>query len=161
MAYIIFDLDHTVIDSSHRQATLPCGALDLAHWRENCTREKIMLDTLLPLADTMRRYYNEGKHRIIVCTARIVTEHDMEFLETHGLDYHHFISRGETDMRGDAEYKVARLTEYAKTQGFSSLADMRAIMYDDNLKVIKAMFANRVLCLNAITENKRILKKAA
>ena len=31
----IFDLDHTVIDSSHRQITRPDGSLDLDAWIEN------------------------------------------------------------------------------------------------------------------------------
>jgi hypothetical protein len=38
----IYDLDHTLLDSSHRQATLPNGDLDLAHWIENSTPEKVM-----------------------------------------------------------------------------------------------------------------------
>ena len=37
----IFDLDGTVIDSSHRQLALPNGDIDLTHWRENSTKEKI------------------------------------------------------------------------------------------------------------------------
>ena len=37
----IFDLDHTVIDSSHRQATRPDGSLDLEHWKANSTRQLI------------------------------------------------------------------------------------------------------------------------
>jgi hypothetical protein len=49
----IFDLDHTVIDSSHRQLTRADGSLDLDHWIENCTREKIYQDKLLPLAKLM------------------------------------------------------------------------------------------------------------
>ena len=46
----IFDLDGTIIDSSHRQATLPDGTLNLAHWFENATPEKIFEDKVLPLA---------------------------------------------------------------------------------------------------------------
>ena len=48
--HFIFDLDHTVIDSSHRQITRPDGSLDLAAWRRHNTRANIMRDTLLPLA---------------------------------------------------------------------------------------------------------------
>ena len=44
----IFDLDHTVIDSSHRQLTREDGSLDLDNWIENCTHEKIMQDSLFP-----------------------------------------------------------------------------------------------------------------
>ena len=51
----IFDLDHTVIDSSHRQLTREDGSLDLDNWIENCTHEKIMQDRLLPLASSFKR----------------------------------------------------------------------------------------------------------
>ena len=53
----IFDLDHTVIDSSHRQLTKADGSLDLAHWIANNTREKIMADSLLPLATQWRKAF--------------------------------------------------------------------------------------------------------
>ena len=56
----IFDLDHTVIDSSHRQATLPNGDLNLQHWRENATPEKIAQDSLLPLADEWKKAKAKG-----------------------------------------------------------------------------------------------------
>ena len=51
----IFDLDGTVIDSSHRQLALPNGDIDLTHWKENSTKEKIFKDELLPLARYMKR----------------------------------------------------------------------------------------------------------
>jgi len=36
----IFDLDGTVIDSSHRQATKPDGTLNLEHWFEMQRQKK-------------------------------------------------------------------------------------------------------------------------
>ncbi len=52
-----FDLDGTVIDSSHR-ATLTVDngqvVLDLNAWRQDSTYENIMKDSLLPLANYMR-----------------------------------------------------------------------------------------------------------
>jgi hypothetical protein len=53
----IYDLDHTVIDSTHRQATLADGSLDLAHWIENNTPELIARDSLLPLAKANAREF--------------------------------------------------------------------------------------------------------
>jgi len=53
----IFDLDGTVLDSSHRQATKPDGTLDLAKWFENATPEKIFQDKVLPLAQQMRKRF--------------------------------------------------------------------------------------------------------
>ena len=46
----IFDMDGTIIDSSHRQATLPDGTLNLSAWIENATPAKIAKDVVLPLA---------------------------------------------------------------------------------------------------------------
>lgn len=157
MAYVIFDLDHTVIDSTHRQLTLPDGSLDLAHWLENCTREKIMRDTLLPLANIMRQYYAAG-HTVIVCTARSGhCNDDREFLAMHNLPYHHWLSRGDS-QEPDAALKVRLLTELAVSLGYPSLAHMGAIMFDDNQKVIAAMCRNRVICLDAVSYNRNLAR---
>lgn len=151
----IFDLDHTVIDSSHRQLTKPDGSLCLDSWRESCTREKIFRDTLLPLADIMRRYYNEG-HEIVVCTARVCTQHDLDFLADNDLRYHHFLSRDSDDMRPDAEYKLGKLNLWAMEVGKPIDWRTRAMMFDDNVSVIRAMLANRLYCFDAIKYNQRL-----
>ena len=65
----IFDLDGTIIDSSHRQATLADGTLNLPAWIENSTAEKIFGDTVLPLATQVRRRQKAGDY-VMVCTAR-------------------------------------------------------------------------------------------
>lgn len=155
MQYVIFDLDHTVIDSSHRQLTLPDGSLDLAHWRENCTRDKIFADSLLPLARIMQQH-NERGDFVIICTARMVTQHDLDYLEAMGLDYRVILKRDEGDERGDAAMKVALLTELAELLAYDSVADMRALMYDDNARVIDAMRALGVACFDAIEHNNRL-----
>ena len=50
----IFDLDDTVIDSSHR-ATLKGFDLDLDAWKRDSTYENIMKDSLLPNGETSKR----------------------------------------------------------------------------------------------------------
>jgi len=152
---MIFDLDHTVIDSSHRQLTRADGSLDLDHWLENCTREKIFADTLLPLANVMRRYYDEG-HTIVVCTARSGPCHDdREFLESQGLRYHHWLSRGDS-MESDAALKTRLLNEWAESQGFYSTWRVDAIMFDDNQAVIAQMLRDRLMCFDAHKYNRRL-----
>lgn len=154
MAYVIFDLDHTVICSKHRAATLPCGSLDLAHWRENSTAEMIAKDGLLPLATAMRAIYAAG-HTVVVCTARVMSEHDLAFLDMHGLKYHAMLCRdGENDHRRDADLKVQKLTEYFASQGTSIWA-ARPIMFDDNLSVLDAVRRQGVICIDATKENAR------
>lgn len=160
MTYVIFDLDGTVIDSSHRQNTLPDGSLDLEHWLENNTHEKIMGDSLLPLAEHMRLVKAAG-HKVIVCTARSPHETNHIFLDKHELLYDVFLSRGSNDMRGDAELKVQLLEEYFASEGYKSVADACAIMYDDNLKVIAAMRSIGIICWDAAKTNARLYGEMA
>ena len=56
----IFDLDGTVIDSSHRTPNKPDGTLDLEGYFELRTRKNIFKDTLLPLAEKMKEMYAAG-----------------------------------------------------------------------------------------------------
>ena len=80
----IFDLDGTIIDSSHRQATLADGTLNLPAWIENSTPEKIFADTVLPLATQVRRRQKAGDY-VMVCTARQMSDADFEFLQDAGI----------------------------------------------------------------------------
>ena len=73
--FCIFDLDGTVIDSSHRKLAKPDGSLDLEHWIDNCTPEKIAADSLLPLVSLMRKNWRGG-HTVLVCTARVLSDAD-------------------------------------------------------------------------------------
>lgn len=155
MAYIIFDLDGTVIDSTHRQATLADGSLDLAHWFEHNTPEKILNDSLLPLADTMRALAAIG-HTIVVCTARAIQNADKAFLAINLLPYDALLHREAGNMEGDASLKIRLLETYFVGQGFKNAADAKAIMFDDNLKVIDAMTSIGIHCYDATKVNKRL-----
>lgn len=157
MQIVVFDLDGTVIDSSHRHLSKPDGSIDLAHWRENCTREMIMKDSLLPLARSMRAMKAAG-HHIVICTARVITEHDMAFIVKNDLPFDGFLCReGENDNRPDGSMKVTLLTEYVQALGYKSIRDSGLIMFDDNLKVIAAISAAGGMCFNAIKENARLV----
>lgn len=161
MAYFIFDLDGTVICSRHRANTLPDGSLDLANWIENCTEEKILKDSLLPMARAMQALYTIG-HNIVICTARTWTKHDSLFLEINGLRYHtllHRLMHPDAHTIGDGQLKIDLLNDYFRGQGFSSPAEAKAIMYDDNLKVIAAMQSIGIKCYNADDCNRQMLGK--
>lgn len=151
---VVFDLDGTVIDSSHRHLAKADGSLDLEHWIENCTAEKIFADRLLPLARAMRNIHKAG-HHVVICTARVMSEHDLAYLENNNLPYHGLLSRAEGDRRPDAEMKVDLLGKYLAQLGFASIREANCIMFDDNLKVISAMLQQGVLCINATNENIR------
>lgn len=151
---VIFDLDGTVICSQHRHLSKPDGSLDLEHWIENCTAEKIFADKLLPLARSMRRMHKAG-HHVVICTARVMSEHDLAYLANNGLPYHGLLSRAEGDRRPDAEMKVCLLNRYLFEMGYGSIREANCIMFDDNLKVLEAMRQQGVICINATNENAR------
>jgi len=151
--HFIFDLDHTVIDSSHRQLTKADGSLDLTHWRENCTHEKIMGDTLLPLARTMQDAINNGQN-VIICTARVLGRSDIIFLAKHGLLASVILSRPEGDNTPDAELKTRLLKQHCQKVGITWARFTRsAYMFDDNANVLAEMKSHGITALNAIKIN--------
>ena len=154
----IFDLDHTVIDSSHRQLTRADGSLDLDHWIENCTREKIYSDKLLPLARLMRSAYAQG-HDVIVCTARVLSAHDHGFLATHNLRSNYILSRALGDNRPDAEMKRDLLIKYFSARKIPLARWTRqAYFYDDNQAVLAMAQDLGITARDAIQLNSKLQK---
>ncbi len=171
---MIFDLDGTVIDTSHRYRNKPCGTIDLDYWFRNSTPENIARDTLLPLADEWRRYHSEG-HTIVVCTARSWERHELmtcepgpiyeRYLEENNLPYHALLHRvmagPDHESYSDGDLKTRLLDDWARREGLPPCWRKNAVMYDDNLSVIKKMFADRLICLDANIHNRRLaLRKA-
>ena len=152
---LIFDLDHTVIDSSHRQATLADGSLDLAHWIENNTPEKISNDSLLPIADIMREGKKAG-NVIGICTARVLQDADFKFLADNGLEFDFCLSRKMGDNTGDADLKENLLREYSANRNidFNDFCSMIDLFYDDNQKVLERLEALNIKAFDAILTNK-------
>ncbi len=149
----IFDLDHTVIDSSHRQLTRADGTLDLDNWIANCTAEKIYQDKLLPLARLMRSAYSQG-HHVIICTARVLSAHDHGFLATHNLRADYILSRAMGDNRADAEMKRDLLINYFASKNIPLARWTRnAVFYDDNQAVLDMAQDLGIRAKNAIQIN--------
>jgi len=152
----IFDLDHTVIDSSHRQATRPDGSLDLDHWREHSTPDLIERDTLLPLAHEWRKIHRKGG-TIIVCTARVMGYADYFYLGSRGMFAEKIISRQEGDTTPDDLLKLRGLRQYAADIGMSwRKFCASSMMFDDNLNVIQTLTNNGLSCQNALEINKAL-----
>ena len=127
----IFDLDGTIIDSSHRQATLPDGTLNLAHWLENATPEKIFEDKVLPLAQQVRKRQKRGDF-VMVCTARTMSEADFEFLMNEGINPHKIISRPHGNQEPDGQLKAKQLKQFFNLKQFQKASK---IMFDDAASV--------------------------
>jgi hydroxymethylpyrimidine pyrophosphatase-like HAD family hydrolase len=75
-----YDLDGTLLDSSHRYRALPNGNVDLDHWLAN--RYRCLNDTLLPLADTYKAHLAEPQTYVIICTLRTPTALDILAIRT-------------------------------------------------------------------------------
>ena len=75
----IYDLDGTIIDSSHRARHDQNGILDLEDWKRNNTKENIFRDDLLPMYWQLRSDYERG-NIIVLCTARELGKWDYEYI---------------------------------------------------------------------------------
>ena len=134
MKLAIFDLDGTVICSKHRHAALPNGDIDLVHWVENSTPRKIAADSLLPLVNKLRTLYAKG-HKVIICTARVMSRHDYQFLLRNNIPFDWVISRPKGCTTPDAELKREKLERlFARLNVKPGCAQM----WDDNDKVLTA-----------------------
>ena len=124
---LLFDLDHTVIDSSHRQITRPDGSLDLAAWIKNNTAPTSCADTLLPLAAQWRLADKERRdHRHLHCARN--GRHDYDFLAaTWPAVGRACLSRRRWRTLPDADLKETLIRKYAIGSAYVMGAILRYI----------------------------------
>lgn len=157
---LIFDLDETVINSSHRTPNNPDGTLNLQGYKMNHTPANVFMDTLLPLAATMKRAIASG-YKVAVLTARDMAWFDRDFLKAHGINPKHIYSRDKCRSArhysmSDGAYKV----EWFNKMPPSLVAGQHVIMFDDSKPVKAAMRAIGVTCLCAHKVNARLYANA-
>ena len=154
----IFDLDGTVIDSSHRTRFLADGSLDLDYWQANATPRNIAADTLLPLAKQMQSAYARGNCLVMVCTARVMSASDYLFLDMNGLQYHAITSRPEGETMPDFALKLYALHGLCSEHGWSWARFRKmAVMYDDNLSVINSLTSEGIQVYNSTILNRELV----
>ena len=150
--YYIFDLDNTVIDSSHRQ-TFVDGKLDLDAWKRDNTKKNIRKDSLLPIANIMKSAKRFG-HHVIVCTARNLCAWDLNFMADNGLSYNTLLYRPVGNNQTDAELKHDLLINYFSMVGVPLARWVRtAVFYDDNQSVLKMARDLGIHCKDAARLN--------
>ena len=130
MRLYIYDLDGTVIDSSHRRKFDTEGNLRLSYWRSHNTRKDVFGDSLLPLAKHMKK--KMLGNIVLICTAREISQNDLDFLENNGLRYDHIISRPKGTNTADHILKYYQLKKFFKDN--PHLKAKRKIMYDDSME---------------------------
>ena len=158
--YKIWDLDGTVIDSTHRYSTLANGDIDLPRWIADNTRANIEKDTLLPLSRLMQSNYRMGDI-VIINTARVLGVWDHCFLAENGIKAQFILSRAIGDNRGDAVMKRQKLLAlFADLKIPFSRWSKSAWLYDDNQGVLNMAEKLGIRTRNAVQLNFK-LKRAS
>ena len=126
----IFDLDGTVIDSTHRQGD---GSLD--DWHRLNTAKNVALDSPLPLLDQMRDAIADDLD-VIVCTSRVMAGRDFRWLDDHGIRGVTILCRDVDDDRLCGFFKLHLLKDYADSIGYTwARFCQTSIMFDDSIDV--------------------------
>ena len=122
----IFDLDGTVIDSTHRQGDT------LDDWRRMNTARNVALDSPLPLLDQMRDAIADDLD-VIVCTSRVMNGRDFRWLDDHGIRGIDVLCRAPSDNRTCGFFKLQLLHNYARSIGYTwARFAQTSIMFDDD-----------------------------
>ena len=132
---VIYDLDGTIIDSSHRIRLQENGSLDLAHWKQNSTNEQIFKDDLLPLYCQLVSDYKQGNY-VVLCTAREMGKWDYEYLHQMGIYYDKIISRPKGNTTVDHILKKSQLRYFWNLKPFQKI---HKTFYDDNENNLSAI----------------------
>ena len=133
----IYDMDGTIVDSSHRYRTIVTDTgpkIDLQHWRDN--EYLAMQDTLLPLAKQYMADLQNPNIYVIIATARVMGTADWNFVnDILGVpDY--FISRKANDNISGAQLKINGLQKFFNLKQFRAA---KAVFYEDNMAYLKAV----------------------
>ena len=131
----IFDLDGTIIDSSHRATHDENGQIDLNGWKEKSTKEFIFQDSLLPLYAKLQQVYKNGD-MVILCTARELGKWDLEYIHSHNIYYDRIISRPIGNMTKDHILKKAQCSYLFNLPCYR---ESEKLFYDDNWSNLEAL----------------------
>ena len=132
----IYDLDGTIIDSSHRATHDEQGNIDLVNWKAKSTKDFIFQDSLMPLYTQLVKDYKNG-NMVILCTARELGKWDLEYIHMHNIYYDRIISRPKENITNDGELKKNQLRYLFNLPCYR---DRIKIFYDDNDSNLEAIY---------------------
>lgn len=133
----IYDMDGTLVDSSHRYRTIVDAAgerIDLDYWREN--EFNAMNDTLLPMAEQYKKDLLDPNTYVIIATARVMHGPDWQFVKEILGEPHYFISRKDGDSQSGKTLKINGLARFFNLLNFR---DADFTFYEDNVSYLKAV----------------------
>ena len=146
----IFDLDGTVIDSTHRQGDT------LDDWRRLNTARNVALDSPLPLLDQMRDAIADDLD-VIVCTSRVMAGRDFRWLDDHGIRGIDVLCRAPSDNRTCGFFKLQLLHNYARSIGYTwARFAQTSIMFDDDIGVQNTLRSVGLRVIDPVNYNHNI-----
>jgi hydroxymethylpyrimidine pyrophosphatase-like HAD family hydrolase len=138
MKLAIYDMDGTIVDSSHRYRTIlgedNIERIDLEYWRDN--EYKAMQDGLLPLAEQYMQDLKDSSIYVIIATARVIQGPDMQFINEVLGKPDYLVSRKKGDNQSGKTLKINGLQRFFNLKQFKT-AD--AVFYEDNIQYLKAV----------------------
>ena len=133
----IYDMDGTIVDSSHRYRTITDEngtRIDLQHWREN--EYRAMDDGLLPMFEQYKKDLANPETYVIIATARVMNGPDWQFVnEILGMP-NYFISR---PANSDISGKTLKINGLAKFFNLVNFKNADFVFYEDNISYLKAV----------------------
>lgn len=129
----VYDMDGTIVNSVHRYRTINVNGVEkinLEYWRANSTPEKIMADSLLPLAEQYKRDLADPETYVIIATARVMQEADFEFIRTKLGQPNKIFYRKPNDNRRGADLKGKQLRGLFSLRQFAKITDR--VFFEDN-----------------------------
>lgn len=135
--FAIYDMDGTIVDSSHRYRTqiTPTGEkIDLQFWRDH--EHLAMNDGLLPLVNQYRADLADPECYVVIATARVMHEPDWCFVREILGEPDYLISRKDGDTQSGKTLKIGGLAKFFNLVNFRC-ADV--VFYEDNIEYLKAV----------------------
>ena len=133
----IYDMDGTIVDSSHRYRTIITDSderIDLGYWVEN--QHRAMDDTLLPLYEQYVADLQDESCYVIIATARVMHDVDWLFVSEILGEPDYFISRKAGDTQSGKTLKINGLAKFFNLVTFQ---DAEFTFYEDNMEYLKAV----------------------
>jgi hypothetical protein len=115
-----------------------------------------MADRLLPLANHWNRIQKLKNVFIAVCTARVMSSADLDYLKIKGLKANEIMSRSATDHRPDAIMKKAKILAFLREHKITKWSNVT--FYDDNKTVLQMLLDLGINAKDSIKINQELTK---
>jgi len=130
----IYDMDGTIVDSTHRYRVTADNKIDLQFWRDN--QHLAMQDSLLPMAEQYKKDLADNECYVIIATARVMNEPDYRFVNEILGKPDYLISRNEGDSISGGLLKINGLAKFFNLKSFQNA---EFTFYEDNATYLKTV----------------------